>query len=90
MKRSPLRNKQLININEENRKLYAKQINHCISLLRKTEKAYNEILDEWKVSDNRLFWKTVKSSLYEKFSPRERISLSENGEIVKTVKGTNS
>ena len=35
-----------------------------------------------------LFWKTVKPSLSEKFNVRERISLSENGEIVKTEKGT--
>ena len=35
-----------------------------------------------------LFWKKVKPSLSEKFNVRERISLSENGEIVKTEKGT--
>ena len=37
-----------------------------------------------KVSDNKLFWKTVKPSLSEKFIARDRISLSENGEIVRT------
>ena len=52
MKRSRLRNKYLKNNNEENRKLYAKQRNYCVSLLRKTKKAYNENLDERKVSDN--------------------------------------
>ena len=88
MKRSRLRNKYLKNNNEENRKLYAKQRNYCVSLLRKTKKAYYENLDERKVSDNKLFWKTVKPSLSEKFNARERISLSENGEIVKTEKET--
>ena len=88
MKRSRLRNKYLKNNNEENRKLYAKQRNYCVSLLRKTKKAYYENLDERKVSDNKLFWKTVKPSLSEKFIARERISLSENGEIVKTEKET--
>ena len=34
------------------------------------------------------FWKTVKPLLSEKFNARERISLSENGEIVKTEKET--
>ena len=34
------------------------------------------------------FWKTVKPSLSEKFNTRERISLSENDEIVKTEKDT--
>ena len=88
MKRSRLRNKYLKNNNEENRKLYAKQRNYCVSLLRKTKKAYYENLDERKVSDNKLFWKTVKPSLSEKFNARERISLSENGKIVKTEKET--
>ena len=89
MKRSRLCNKCLKNNNEENRKLYTKQRNYCVSLLRKTKKAYfAENLYERKVSDNKLFWKTVKPSLSEKFNARERISLSENGEIVKTEKGT--
>ena len=57
-------------------------------LLRKTKKVYHENLDEGKVSDNKLFWKTVKPSLSEKFNARERIGLSENDEIVKTEKGT--
>ena len=48
--------------------------------------AYYENLDETKVSDNKLFWKKVKPSLSEKFNARERISLSENGEIMKTEK----
>ena len=86
MKRSRLRNKYVNNNNEENRKLYAQQRNYCISLLRKTKKVYYENLDEIKVSDNKLFWKAVKPSLSEKFNARERISLIENGEIVKTEK----
>ena len=57
-------------------------------MLRKTKKVYHENLDEGKVSDNKLFWKTVKPSLSEKFNARERIGLSENDEIVKTEKGT--
>ena len=60
----------------------------CVSLFRKTKNVSYENLDERKVSDNKLFWKTVKPSLSEKFKARERISLSENGEIVKTKKGT--
>ena len=50
-------------------------------MLRKTKMAYYENLDETKVSDNKRFWKKVKPSLSEKFNARERISLSENGEI---------
>ena len=87
-KRSRLRNKYLNNNNEENRKPYAQQRNHCVFLLRKTKKVYYENLDERKVSDNKLFWKTVKPLLSAKFNARERISLIENVEIVKTEKGT--
>ena len=68
--------------------MYTKQRNYCVSLLRKTKKTYYENLDEKKVSDNKLFWKTVKPSLSEKFNARDRISSSENGEIVKTEKET--
>ena len=78
MKRSQLRNKYLKNNNEENRRLYAKQRDYCLSLLRKTRKAYYENLDERKCSDKKLFWKTVKPSLSEKFNARERIRMSEN------------
>ena len=88
MKRSRLRNKYLNNNNEENRKLYAQQRHYCVSLFRKTKNVYYENLDERKVSDKKLFWETVKPSLFEKFSARERISLIENDEIVKTEKET--
>ena len=54
MKRSRLRNKCLKN-NEENRKLYTKQRNYSVSLLRKAKKAYYENLYERKVSVNKLF-----------------------------------
>ena len=87
MKRSRLRNKYLKKNNNEDRKLYTKQRNCCISLLRKTKKAYYENLDERKVSDDKHFWKTVKTSLSEKFNARERISLSKTSEIVKSKKG---
>ena len=81
-------NKYLNNNNEENRKLYAQQRNYCVSLLRKTKKVYYEYLDERKGSDNKLFWKAVKPSLFEKVNARERISLIENSEIMKTEKET--
>ena len=68
--------------------MYAQQKDYCVSLLRKTKKVYYENLNERKVCDNKLFWKTVKPSLSEKFNARERISLIENGDIVKTEKGT--
>ena len=93
MKRSRLRNKYLNNNNEENvnckpNKLYTQKRNYWVSLLRRTKKVYYENLDERKVSDKKLSWKTVKPLLSEKFNSRERTSLSENGEIVKAGKRT--
>ena len=76
MKRSRLRTKYLKNNNEENRKLYTKHSrnhtrNHSAFLFRKTKKAYYENLGERKVSDSKLFWKTIslhypKNSMPEK------------------------
>ena len=54
---------------------------------KKTNKLYYENSSERKVSDNKPFWKIVKSLLYEKFHARQRLTLSENSETVKTEKG---
>ena len=44
------------------RKLYTKQRNYCVSLLRKTKKASYENLDERKVSDNKLWKKSLEKT----------------------------
>ena len=46
MARSRLRNKYIKNRNEENRAIYVKQRNYCVSLLRKSKKKYYENLDK--------------------------------------------
>ena len=84
MTRSRLRNKYLRNKNEDNRALYVKQRNYCVSLLRKSKKKYYENLDERNLIDNKLFWKTIKPSFSDKIITRDRIHLTENGEVVKT------
>ena len=84
MTRSRLRNKYLRNKNEDNRALYVKQRNYCVSLLRKSKKKYYENLDERNLIDNKLFWKTIKPSFSDKIVTRDRIHLTENGEVVKT------
>ena len=84
MTRSRLRNKYLKNRNEENRAIYVKQRNYCVSLLRKSKKTYYENLDERNLIDNKLFWKTIKPSFSDKIVTRDRIHLTENGEVVKT------
>ena len=57
MKRSWLRNKYFKSNSEENRKVYTRQRNYCVSLLRKTKTAYYENLDERKVSHKKYFGK---------------------------------
>ena len=84
MTRSRLRNKYLRDRNEDNRALYVKQRNYCVSLLRKSKKKYYENLDERNLMNNKLFWKTIKPSFSDKIVTRDRIHLTENGEVVKT------
>ena len=60
MKRSKLKNKYNKKRNYENWSLYKKQRNYCVSLLRKTKKAYFEKLNLKEIGDNKTFWKTVR------------------------------
>ena len=50
-------NKERNNINWCNHK---RQSNHCLSILRKTKKEYFNNLNIKQVSDNKIFWKSVK------------------------------
>ena len=72
------------NRNEENGAIYVKQRNYCVYLLQKSKKKYYENLDERNLMDNKLFWKTIKPSFSDKILARDRIHLTENGEVVKT------
>ena len=84
MKRSRLRNNFLKNKTEQNKTLYTKQRNYCVSLLKKSKKKYFANLNEKDILDNKLFWKTIKPSFSDKIMTRDRINLSEKGELVKT------
>ena len=83
MLRTNLRNKFLKNRSNENKTNYAKQQNHCVSLLRKTKREYHSNLDEKKT-----FWKIVKPMLSNKMKSNGRVILIENDEIIKIEKGT--
>ena len=88
MLRTKLRNKFLKNRSNENKTNYVKQRNHCVSFLRKAKREYYSNLDEKNIYDNKAFWKVVKPMLSKKIKSKERITLIENDEIVKTEKGT--
>ena len=82
MKRTNLRNKYLKNRTESNKIAYNQQPNFCVKLFRKEKKTFYNKLDTKKVTDNKLFWKTVKPFLSDKGSSKEKITLSENDQII--------
>ena len=53
-------------------------------LLRKPKKNCFSNLNENDIVDNKLFWKTVKPSFSDKVILRDKINLSENGQISKS------
>ena len=67
---------------EETRKIYVKQSNKCVPLLKKAKKEYYRNLDGKNVIDNKKFWETVKVLLSEKSVSRENINLTENEKIL--------
>ena len=87
MLRTNLRNKFLKNRSNENKTNYVKQRNHCVSLLRQTKREYYSNLDEKKTC-NKTFWEILKLMSSKKIKSNERITLTENDEIIKTEKGT--
>ena len=81
MKRSRLRNNFLRNRTEINKILYNKQITVCLfskNLKKDTMKTIKTVIDK------ELFWKSVKPLLSDKLHIRDRINISEKGEILKT------
>ena len=62
MQSTRFRNKFLKNPNDQNKLLYSKQRNYCVSLLRKEKKEYFARLNEKDITDNRKFCHTVNLS----------------------------
>ena len=81
VQRTRFRNKFLKNPNDQNKLLYNKQRNYCVSLLRKEKKEYFARLNEKDITDNRKFWHTVKLFLSDKVKSREAIILVDNENI---------
>ena len=82
MVKSKLRKKFLKSRSESDKKAFNKQRNKCVSLLRKTKKAYYSNLNVKDVVDNKKFWKTIKSFFSDKSNNFENISLIENGNLL--------
>ena len=82
MDRTRLRNKFLKNRTAENKLAYNRQRDYCVSLTRKSKRDYCNNLDNRDVTDNKLFWKTIKPFFSDKGPMREKITLIENDEII--------
>ena len=81
MKRSKLNNLFNKNKNQENWCKYKTQRNYYVNLLCKTKKQYYKNLDIKEVTDNKKFWKSVKSYFGKGDSNSEKIMLLENNSI---------
>ena len=82
MLRSKLKNKFNKERNHINWCNYKRQRNHCLSILRKTKKEYFNSLNIKQVSDNKLFWKSVKPFFNGKGSNSSKIMLVEENNII--------
>ena len=59
-----------------------KQRNYCLSLLRKTKKAYFEKLNIKEIGYNKTFWKTVRPNFSDKDNKSSKITLVENNIVI--------
>ena len=83
MHRSKLRNNFLRHrFNENRKKKYSKQLNYCVSLLRRIKKGYYSNLNEKIITDNTKIWKRFTSFLSYKVFSNETITSVENNKFV--------
>ena len=82
MMRSRLRNIYLKDRSDNSKREYNKQINYCVSLLRKTKNKYYGNLNEKDLTDNKQFWQTVKPLLSDKIKSSKKITLVEQRETL--------
>ena len=82
MNRSRLLNGYRKEKTEATRSPYKRQRNFCVKLLTRTKKEFYNNLNVKYITENKLFWKTVKPSFTEKTLKYERITLAENNKVV--------
>ena len=82
MLRSKLKNKFNKERNHINWFNYKRQPKRYLSILRKTKKEYFNSLNIKQVSDNKLFWKSVKPFFSDKASNSSKITLVEENNII--------
>ena len=82
MTRSRLRNKYLKNPSNINKINYHKHRNYCVNLLRKVKKRYYNNIDLKLLTENKLFWKTIKPLFSDKHNICRKITLIDDEEII--------
>ena len=69
---------------DENRPLFCKQRNKCVSLVQKVKRDYFTGLSDKYIAENKCFWKTVKPFLSNKAQSSEGIKLAEEDDFLVT------
>ena len=82
MNRSRMKNRFLKHRSDKNRRLFQKQRNKCVSLLRKAKKGYFSSLNVNKIVGNKSFCKTVNPILSNKTVFSEKITLVDDDELI--------
>ena len=82
MDRTRVRNKFLKTRSAVNKLAYNRQRNYCVSLTCKLKRHYCNNLDNRNVTDNKLFWRTVKPFFSDKGPMRQKIPLIENDKTI--------
>ena len=77
-----MRNRFRMYRSDENRRLFQKQRNKCVSHMRKAKKKKILILNINKVEANKSFWKIVKPFLSNKTISSEKITLIDDDEPI--------
>ena len=79
---SRMRYRFLKHRSDENRRLFQKQRNMCVSLLRKAKKEYFSPSNINKVVEHKSFWKIVKPFLSNKTISSEKITIINDDELI--------
>ena len=82
MKRSQLKNIYSRQKPPDSKSDYNKQRNSCTKLLCKTKLSYFQRLNPSSITDNKLFWKTVKPAFTDKVKAQEAITIIDEGNII--------
>ena len=82
MTRSRLKNRYRKYPTEENNKIFKKQRNYCVNLLKREKRDYFNNLNTKLITDNKKFWKTVKPFFSEKQNISQKITLVEVDTII--------